>query len=81
MEFDSRKKSRRDRMMSSKNFEMQEVRERPEGSRRVERFSHFVYWNNRRCLPDGRKGVRKSGKIEDVKKKIDARERGCFSMG
>ena len=27
MEFDSRKKSRQDRMMRSKNFEMQEVRE------------------------------------------------------
>ena len=57
MELDSKKKSRRDRMMCSKSFDTQEVRDGPEGSRRVERLSHFVYGNNRRCLPDGMKGM------------------------
>ena len=73
MEFDSRKKSRRDSMMRSKSFDMQEgERDRPEGSRRVERLSHLVDGNNRRCLPDGRRGMRRPGEIEDVKKKIHA---------
>ena len=75
MELDSRKKSRRDSMMHSKSFEMQEVRNRPEGSRRVGRFSHLVDGNNGRCLPDGRKGMQSPGEIEDVKKKIHARAR------
>ena len=47
----------------------------PEGSRRVERLSHLVDGNNRRCLPDQRKGMRRPGKSEDVKKKIHARAR------
>ena len=55
-------------------------RDRPEGSRRVERLSHLVDRNNRRCLPDGRKGMQSPRKIENVKKKIHARGR-CFSMG
>ena len=75
MELDSRKKRRRDRMMRSKSFDTQEERDRPEGSRRVERLSHLMYGNNRRCLPDGRKGMRRPRKIEDVKKKIHARAR------
>ena len=45
MELDSRKKSRQDRIMRSKSFETQEVRDRPEGSRRVEKFSHLVDGN------------------------------------
>ena len=45
------------------------------GSRRVERLSHLVVGNNRRCLPDRRKGMRRPGEIEDVKKKIHARAR------
>ena len=49
------KKKRRDSMMRSNSFDTQEVRDRPEGSRRVERFSHLMYGNNRRCLPDGMK--------------------------
>ena len=57
MELDSRKKRRRDRMMRSNSFDTQEVRDRPKGTRRVERFSHLMYGNNRRCLPDGRKGM------------------------
>ena len=76
MELDSRKKSRHDRMMCSNSFDTQEVRERgPEESRRVERYSHLVDGNNGRCLPDGRKGMRRPGEIEDVKKKIHARAR------
>ena len=81
MELDSRKKSRRDRMMRSNSFDTLEVREdRPEGSRRVERLSHLVNGNNGRCLPDGRKGMRRSGKIENVKKCMPERGR-CFTMG
>ena len=72
MELDSRKKSRRDRMMRSKNFEMQD---RLEESRRAERLSHLMNGNNRRCLSNGRKGIQKPEKIEIVKKKIHARAR------
>ena len=39
MELDSRKKSKCDRMMCSKSFETQEVRDRPEGNSGVERLS------------------------------------------
>ena len=42
MELDSRKKSTRDGMMRSKNFETQKVRDRPEGNRRVERLFHLM---------------------------------------
>ena len=31
-------------------------------------FSHLVDGNNRKCLPDGRKGMQSPGKIENVKK-------------
>ena len=76
MELDSRKKRRRDRIMRSNSFDAQKgERDRPEGTRRVERRSHFVDGNNRRCLPDGRNGMRRPGEIEDVKKKIHARAR------
>ena len=37
----------------------------PEGSRRVERLSHIMNGNNRRCLPDGRKGMQSPGNIEE----------------
>ena len=37
--------------------------------------------NNRRYLPDKRKGMQSPGKIENVKKKIYARRGKCFSMG
>ena len=76
MELDSIKKSRRDRMMRSKSFETQKVREigrKEAGESRG--FSYLVDENNRRCLPYGRKGMRSPGKIEDVKKKIHARAR------
>ena len=46
-----------------------------EGSRRVERLSHFVDGNNGRCLPDGRKEMRIAGEIENVKKEIHTRAR------
>ena len=81
MELDSKKKRRRDRMMHSKSFEMQEVRDRPKGSRRVERLSHLVDGNNERCLPDGKKGMQSLGEIEDVKKKIHARARKVLQHG
>ena len=76
MELDSRKKSRRDRMMRSKDFDTQDVREigwKEAGESRG--FSHLVDGNNKKYLPDGRKGMQSPGKIEDVKKKINARAR------
>ena len=76
MGLDFRKKSRRDRMMRSKSFETQEVREIGwKETGRVERLSHLVDENNRRCLSDGRKELQSPGEIEDVKKKIHARAR------
>ena len=33
----------------------------------MERLPHFMGGNNR-CLPDGRKGMQRPGKIENVKK-------------
>ena len=42
MELDSRKKSRQDKMMRLKSFDMQKVRDRPEGSRRVGRLSRLL---------------------------------------
>ena len=59
--------------MRSKSFETQEVKEisrKEAGS-----LSHLVDGNNRRCLPDGREGMRRPGEIEDVKKKIHVRAR------
>ena len=82
MELDSRKKSKRDSMMRSNSFETQEVREigrkEPGESR-----GFPILWNgnNGRCLPDGRKGMRRSGKIEDMKKKIHARARKVLQHG
>ena len=73
MKLDSRKKSRRNRMMRSKSFDTQVVREiswKEAGDSR--NFSHLVDGNYRRCLPDGRKRMQSPGKIEDVKK-IQAR--------
>ena len=65
--------------MRSKSLDRQRgERDRPEGSRRVE-LSHLLDGNNR-CLPDEKKGMRRPGKIENVKK-IHARTQRCFSMG
>ena len=63
MELDSRKKRRRHRMMRSNSFDMQEGREigRKEAGK-SRGLSHYVYGNNRRCLPDGRKGDVKTRK-------------------
>ena len=67
MELDFTKKNRRDKMIRSKSFERQEVRERdrPEGSWRVERL--FPSYR--------RKGMHRPGMIKSVKKKIYARAR------
>ena len=73
MELDSRKKSRRERMMRSKIFDRQEVREIGRKEAGVERLSHLVDGNNKRCLPDRRKGMESPRDIENVKKKIHAR--------
>ena len=73
MELDSRKKSRRDRMMRSKSFDTQEVREIGRKKAGESRGFPILYGNNR-CLPDGRKGMRRPGEIENVKK-IHARAR------
>ena len=79
MELDSRKKSRPDRMMRLKSFETQEVREI--GRKEAGESRGFPIGNNGQCLPDGRKGMRSPGKIENVKKKVHDRARRCFSMG
>ena len=43
MKLDSRNKSRRDKTIHSKSFETQGgKRNRPEGSKRIERLSHFM---------------------------------------
>ena len=76
MELDSRKKSRRDRMKRSKSFETQKVREIGRNEAGEQKgFAILRIGNNRRSLPDGRKGMRRPGKIEDVTKKIHARVR------
>ena len=41
----------------------------PEGRRRLERFSYLMDRNNR-CLPDGRKGMQRTGKIKDFMERI-----------
>ena len=76
MESDSRKKSKRDRMMGSNSFDTQETKEigrKEAGESRG--FPNLVDGNNGRCLPDGTKGMQSPEEIEDVKKKIHARAR------
>ena len=78
MELDSKKKSRRDRMMHSISFDTQEVREigqKEAGGFPILCMERLSQLNNRRCLPDGRKGMRRPRQIEDVNKKIHARAR------
>ena len=53
-------------------------RDRPEGSRRVERLSHLIDGNNGKNLLDGRKGMQKPGMIKNVKMKIHARATKVF---
>ena len=53
MELGSRKKTKRNKIIRSKSFETQEMRDRSEGSRRVEKLSNLMDGNNRRCFPDG----------------------------
>ena len=68
MELDSRKKSRRDKIICSNTFERQEVREI--GRKEAGEFRGFpisyVMDGNNRCLPDGRKKMQIPGKIEYV---------------
>ena len=76
MELDSRKKSRRNRMMRSNSFNTQEMREIGRKEAGESRGFHILcFGNNRRSLLGGRKGMRRPGTIEDVKKKIHARAR------
>ena len=56
MELDSRNESRQDRIMRSKNFDTQEVREI--GRKEAGESRGFpILWNDGKCLPDGRKGM------------------------
>ena len=75
MELDSRKKRRRDRMMRSKRFDTQEVREIGRKEAGESRGFPILCMGIIEDLPDGRKGMRRPGEIEDVKKKIHARAR------
>ena len=67
MDLDFRKKSKRDRIIRSKSFETQEVREI--GRKEVERLFHLMDWNNRKCLSDGSKEMRRPRKIKMCGKK------------
>ena len=62
MELNSRKKSKRDRMMRSKNFETQEVREMSRKETGELRGIPIL-----RMFTGGRKKKQRPGKIEDVK--------------
>ena len=74
MELDFRKKSRRDKIMHSKSLDAADERDRSQGIGRIKRLSHLMDVTNR-CLPDGRKGMQRPGKIENVLEKIHARAR------
>ena len=75
MELDSRKKSRRDRMMRSKSFETQEMSEI--GRKEAGESRGFpILWME--IIEDV---FQMGGKIGNVKKKIHARARKGFSMG
>ena len=81
MELDSRKKSRRDRMMRSKSFEMQRKRDRPEGSRRVERlFFHRMDGNNRNVFRIEGKECKDQERVKMCRRSMPERGR-CFCMG
>ena len=72
MELDSRKKSRRDRMMRSNSFDTQEMREI--GRKEAGESRGFpILWMG--IKEDGRKRMRSPGEIEDVQKEIHARAR------
>ena len=74
MELDSRKKSRRDRMMRSKSFDTQEVREIGRKEAGASRGFPILCMG---IIEDvfQMKGIRRPEKIQDVKKKIRARAR------
>ena len=63
MEFSSKKNCRRDGMMHSKCFETQKVKEI---SRKE--VGDLLDENNRKCLPHGKKEMKRLGKIANVKK-------------
>ena len=74
MELDSRKKSRRDRLMRSISFDTQEVREICRKEAGESRGSPILCMG---IMEDvfQMEGMQRPGKIEDVKKKIHARAR------
>ena len=41
-------------------------KDRPEGSKRVEKLSYLIDGTNRRCFPQGKKGMQRPGKIENT---------------
>ena len=43
--------------------------------------SNLVNGNNRRCLPDGRKGIKSPEKIKNMKKKVHNRVRKMLYHG
>ena len=69
MELDSRKKSRRDRMMRSNSFDTQEVREIGRKEAGESRGYPIL------CMGIIEDVFQMEGKVEDVKKKIHARAR------
>ena len=75
MELDSRKKSRRDRMMRSKSFETQEVREIGRKKARKSRGFPILWMGIMKDIFQMEKRMQRPGKIENVKKKIHARAR------
>ena len=76
MELDSRKKSKRDRMMRSNSFDTQEVREIGRNEAGESRgFPKLCMEIMEDVFQIGRKGMRRLGEVEDVKKKIHARAR------
>ena len=78
MKLDSTKKSRQNRMMRSNSFDTQEVREIGWKEAGESRGIPILCMGMMEDVPDGRKGMRRPGKIEDVKKKIHARARKVF---
>ena len=76
MELDSKKKSRRDRMVCSNSFETQEVREI--GRKEAGESRGFPILCMGIIDVFQMEGKRRPGEIEDVKKKIHARARKAF---
>ena len=75
MELDYRKKSRRDRMMRSNSFEMQEVREIGRKEAGESRGFPILWMGITEDVFQMEGKMRRPKEIEDVKKKIHARAR------